>query len=394
MLRARTLVVLPLAVLIALGAVRAMTFVAPSSHPLRALGPTFGAHPDALVNHAMTEIGTAAARGGSVPRSARAAMARAARQKPLAPDPFLVEGTIAEMAGDSGRAEQLFLAARSRNPRSQGARYFLADRYLKTNRIVPGLVELGALARLSEKASQPLVPALAAYAKTPGAIPQLRRFFKLSPIIGGSTLAMLAGDARNAPLVLALAPDSPRGAPTADWQGRLIQTLITAGDYAGAEALWRKVAGVANHGLLYDPQFRDRAAPPPFSWQYISGASGVAEASDRGGLDVIYYGREDVVLATQLLRLAPGRYRLAMRVDGPSRATGVAWNMLCVPAKTSLLGLSLGTVGKGAIAGEFEVPATGCPAQTLELRGRPGESSETAQLTILDLKLERLAEAS
>jgi len=206
MLRARALVVLLVAAFIAVCAVRAMTFVAPSSHPLRALAPAFSSHPDALTNSAMVEIGTSAARGGTVPSSSRQAIASVARKAPLVPDPFLVEGTIAEMSGKPARAELLFLAARHRNPRSQGARYFLADRYLKTNRILHGLVELGALARLSEKASQPLIPALAAYARTPGAVAELRRYFKLAPATRDSTLALLAEDPRNAPQILSLAP--------------------------------------------------------------------------------------------------------------------------------------------------------------------------------------------
>ena len=393
MLRARALVVLPLAVLLVVGAIRAMTFVAPSSHPLRLLAPMFGSHPDALVNRAMGEIGTAAARGGTMPPSARFAIASVARKAPLAPDPFLVEGTIAEMAGDSSRAERLFLAARSRNPRSPGSRYFLADRYLKTNRILPGLVETGALARLSEQASQPLIPALAAYANTPGAIPELRRFFKLSPVTRDKTLALLALDANNAPLVVALAPEPLTNAAKADWPGRMIRSLIAAGDYAGADAVWSRIAGVADRGLVYNPQFRASSALPPFNWQYTSGTAGVAEASGRGGLDVIYYGRAEVTLATQLLRLAPGRYRLSMRIDGPSRASGLAWTIECVPSNAPLVQLPLGTVGKGTIGGVFAVPAAGCPAQLIELRGRPGESSETAQLMILDVKLERLAVA-
>lgn len=393
MLRARALVVLLFAALLAVGAIRAMTFVAPPTHPLRALGPTFGSHPDALVNRAMVEIGTAAARGGDVPPTARQAIARAARKAPLAPDPFLVEGTIAQMAGDGARAERLFIAARTRNPRSPAARYFLADRFLKTGRILPGLVEMGALARLSEQASRPLVPALAAYAKTPGGIAELRRFFKLSPAIRDGTLALLAEDARNAPLVFALAPEPLRDAAPADWHGRMIQSLLVAGDYAGAESLWSRIAGIANRGLLYNPQFREMSAPPPFNWQLTSGTSGVAEASGSGGLDVIYYGRAEVTLATQLLRLAPGPYRLAMRVEGPSRANGLAWTILCVPTNVQLFQLPLGTAGKGVAGAAFTVPPAGCAAQSIELRGRPAESPETAQLKILDLKLEPLAAA-
>lgn len=390
MLKARALVVLPLAALLAVGAVRAMTFVAPSTHQLRTIAPAFASHPDAMVDRAMAEIGTAAARGDTVPTSARQAILAVARKAPLAPDPFLVEGAIAQMSSDQPRAERLFLAARARNPRSQGARYFLADRYLKTNRILPGLVELGALARLSEKASQPLIPALAAYARSPGAITELRRFFKLSPATRDRTLSLLAEDAGNAPLVLALAPEPRPGAPAADWHGRMIQSLVATGDYAGADALWSRISGIANRGLLFNPQFRDSSAPPPFNWQFSSGASGVAEPSGSGGLDVIYYGRDEVALASQLLRLAPGRYRLAMRVEGPSSGPGLAWGVSCVPGNSALLRLSLGAIGKGQVGGAFAVPPAGCPAQALELRGRPGESSGTAQLTIFDLKLDRL----
>ena len=391
MLRARAMVVLLFAGLLAFGAVRAMTFVAPLRHPLHTLAPVFASHPDALAESAMVGIGASAARGGTVPPSSRQAIARVARKAPLVPDPFLVEGAIAEMTGNPLRAERLFLAARARNPRSQGARYFLADRYLKTNRILPGLLELGALARLSERASQPLIPALAAYAQTPGAIAELRHFFKFAPATRESVLALLAEDSRNAPLILSLAPDPIKGAAPAEWHGRLIQSLIRSGDYAGADALWRRVAGVANRGLLFNPQFRMSSAPPPFNWQFSMGSAGVAEPSGSGGLDVIYYGRDEVTLASQLLRLVPGRYRLAMRVDGPSQASGLAWTILCAPGNKALLELPLGTVGKGPVAGVFAVPAADCPAQAIELRGRPANSAATEQFTFFDLKLDMLA---
>ena len=394
MIRARALLVVPLAALLCLGAVRAMTFVAPVDHPLRALAPRFSGHPDAATDRAMAEIGAAAARSAPMPQSARQGLASVAAMAPLAADPYLVEGTVAQMAGDGARAERLFLAARTRNPRSQGAHYFLAERYFKTNRIQAGLVEMGTLARLSEQASQPLIPALVAYARTPGAVAELRRFFATQPEVRDRTLSLLAGDVRNAPLVLALMPDPRPGVTGGDWQQRLVQSMVLAGDYAGAERMWTRLSGVADRGLLYNPQFRNLAAPPPFNWAYGSGSAGVAERSGSGGLDVIYYGREDATLASQMLRLAPGRYRLAMRVDGPSRAEGVAWTLICYPGSSSLFQLPVGTAGKGVVAGSFAIPATGCAAQSLELRGRPPETTETAQLTIFDLKLERLAAGS
>jgi len=66
-LKARALIVLPLGVLLAGIAVRAMVFAAPIDHPLRALEPMFANHPAALVDRAMRSVGQAAAKGGSMP---------------------------------------------------------------------------------------------------------------------------------------------------------------------------------------------------------------------------------------------------------------------------------------------------------------------------------------
>ena len=396
MLRARALLVLPLAVLLALIAVRAMVFQSPSSHPLRVLQPMFPGHVDALVDGAMRQIGTSAARGGSMPQSAHQAILRAARKAPLAPEPFLVEGTIAQIAGDGPRAETLFVAARMRDPRAPAARYFLAERYLRTNRIAAGLNEMAALARLSEKASEPLAPALAAYARTPGAVPQLRQFFRDLPVNRAVTLNILAQDPANAELVLALAPPLPlRQSPPPNWPISLVSALVTAGNYAAAEDVWRRINGIRNRGLLYDPQFRDRSAAPPFNWQLTSGSAGVAEASGGGGLSIIYYGRVDIALANQLLRLPPGAYRLSMRVETPTSASGLAWTIACgTGGKQQLLALPLTIARKGVLGATFTVPTADCAAQWIELHGRAGESAETAQLTISDLKLETAATGS
>ena len=248
------------------------------------------------------------------------------------------------------------------------------------------------MARLSERASEPLVPALVAYARSPGAIAELRRFFVLAPTVRDRTLSLLAGDARNAPLVLALMPDPRSVSKDSDWPRRLVQSMVLSGDYAGAEAMWTRLSGVTDRGLLYNPQFRDLPAPPPFNWNYGSGSSGVAEPSGSGGLDVIYYGREDATLANQMLRLAPGRYRL----DADRRPVAVErgrWTILCYPGRLRFSNAAWNR-RQGIVSGMFAVPATGCAAPSLELRGRPGQATETAQLSIADLTLERVATGS
>ena len=355
----------------------------------------FPGHPKALVDGAMGEIGAAAAKGAAMPAAARQSMLAALRKDPLAPAPFLVDGTIAQMAGEDRRAELLFLAARMRDPRGPAPRYFLADRYFKTNRIDQGLIEIAALARISEQASRPLAPALAAYARTPGAIPRLRRFFAGAPAVRDTTLDVLASDPANVGLVLALAPPLPlHQSPPPSWQGRLLGSLVVAGDYAAADTVWRRINGIRDRGLLYDPQFRDRSAAPPFNWQLTSGSGGVAEASGSGGLDVIYYGREDITLATQLIRLAPGTYRLAMRVEAPVSATGLEWSLSCAAGDSKpFFQLPLDNSKQNVLSGTFAIPAGNCPVQWIALRGKPREVSETAQVTISSLALTQLGGA-
>lgn len=386
---------MPVAILLAVLATRAMTFVAPRDHPLSMLRPLFPTHTDELVERGMAEIGSAAAKANSMPASARLALARAARQAPLAVEPFFVEGTVAQMGGSGPRAEALFLAARTRNPRAPAPRYFLAEHYLRTNRVGDGLAEMSVLSRLVPNGLQPFGPALAAYARTPGAVPELRRFFRNAPGLRDMTLSILANDPANVALILSLAPAAPaRQGPPPGWQVQLVQSLIAKGDYSAAEVVWRRITGLADRGLLYNPEFRDTTSPPPFNWQLTSGSAGVAEASETGGLDVIYYGREEVVLAAQTVLLAPGRYWLAMRAKGASSASGLAWSIGCVGTKDELLRLPLESVRKGAIGAAFTVPSTGCGAQNIELRGRPGDDTQTAQLTIFDLSLRPLAAKS
>ena len=77
-------------------------------------------HPAVLTDRALLAIASAAARGRSVPGSTRADVRRIAVKAPLSPDPFLIEGAIAETEGRGEAAERLLVAARDRDPRSRG----------------------------------------------------------------------------------------------------------------------------------------------------------------------------------------------------------------------------------------------------------------------------------
>ena len=117
----------------------------PSSNIAQRLWPS---HPAVLADRTMGEIGARARRGQSLTPAILSQVDQIARLAPLAPEPFLIKGALAQVQGKQEHAEQLFTAARARDPRSVAARYFLADRYLRSGRTGQALAEIAALSQL------------------------------------------------------------------------------------------------------------------------------------------------------------------------------------------------------------------------------------------------------
>ena len=384
----RTIVVVALAALVALQVVRTALIADPSTRNTIA-ARLWPSHPSPLTNRTMAEIGAHAARGQTPPPEIMREVDAIARKAPLAAEPFLIKGALAQVEGRQEHAERLFLAARMRDPRSAAARYFLADRYLRTVRVAPALAEIAALSRLYIEARAQFGPALATFAQMPGGVPQLRRFFRTSPELEPFVLAYLANDAKNADLVLALwgrRTLDPKEPPP-DWQGTLIRRLIEKGQFAKAYATWRLVAGVdRGAGTIFNPGFRKMPAPPPFNWE-LAATGGVVEPAPGDRLQVIYYGRQDAVLAEQLLMLAPGSYQLGMDITGPLGDGGeLAWTLSCLPRYDVIFRLPINR--KGRIAGKFSV-SQNCPVQSLRLTALPGPFPQSQEFAVGGLSLIR-----
>ena len=348
-------------------------------------------HPTMLVNRTMAEIGTLAARGESLPPATLRRVEEIAGKAPLAAEPFLIKGALAQVEQDQERAEQLFAAARIRDPRSAAARYFLADRYLRTNRIGPALTEIAVLSRLYPEARAQFGPALAAFAQTPGAVPQLRSFFRSSPEVEPLVLLQLAEEPRHADLILALwgRRQSATDPGPPQWQARLIGKLVEQGQFAKAYQIWRTVTGVPDRrASIFNPGFAKTADPPPFNWSFGT-VGGVVEPAPGDRLQVIYFGRGDAVLAEQLLLLPPGRYQLSTDISGPLGEGGeIAWTLACAGRAEPIFRLPV--EAKGRLAGSFAVPP-GCPAQKLQLTGTAGEFPRSQEFTVGKLELTRAA---
>ena len=345
-------------------------------------------HPSSNLWSGLTEIGLNARARKAVSPATLEKIRDAAAKSPLAPEPFLVRGVEAQLAGDYPLATQAFLAAKLRDGRSIPARYFLAEQYFRSGDAAHGLREIALLARMVPNGVAGLAPFIATYAKDPRNRPQLLSLFRSDPQLQDAALTTLASDAGNADLILELGSDRQ---PV--WAGTLLNSLVVAGQYQKAHGIWARLAHVApaSGQLIFDPGFKGSDAPPPFNWALTASTIGLAERQPGGRLHVIYYGQEDGVLASQLLVLSPGRYRLAMRLAGDlNHAASLSWTVTCVGSTTASLSLRLSDPALAARGVAFDVPAN-CPAQRLELVASAPELPQQAEIMVSNLSLRQVA---
>lgn len=378
-----TLIALLLAVLVVRnGAVQALAERRPA-----VAYRVWSVHPKVEISLAMIDIARAAHGRRPVPPSSFAMLDNAAAKDPLAPEPFLVRGVQFQLSGDNGEAERMFAAAQWRDPRSLPAAYFLADRYVRTGDVTHGLREFGALARLSPNGNLIVAPYLAAFARNPANWPALRQLFAANRELAGPALATLADNRATVPAVLALAQGDET--ERSSWLPRLLTTLTSAGDYARARAIWASAARIklTPGEWLYDREFVDTKAPTPFNWALASSTLGLAERQRGGRLHIVYYGQEDGFLASELLLLPAGNYRLTMQLLGDkSRARALNWSIWCDKAPAPI---GSTTLDAAADRGWTFIVPKGCAAQWLKLGGSAGEIARPSDLTIGGLNLQR-----
>jgi len=341
-------------------------------------------HPDVLSAAIMGDVGEAAAHGRAPDQHTLARLEQLVAREPLSAQPFLVQGAIAARNGDYHRAERLLATARQRAPRSPAARYLMGDLYLRADRPVDAMAEMAVLNRLLPAGSQQLAPSLAGYAKVPGSLPQIKAILASYPELEEPLLATMSSDVANTDAILRLASSPRREGPAPVWQRLLLSNLVAAGEYRKAFSTWGRLSGVAARPGLHNPTFDASNAPPPFNWRLAEGAGAVVEPSS-GGLQVVYYGRDNLALAEQVTLLPAGRYHLGVNVSGSfPQGSGVAWTVRCLPEGPELMNLPL--AGPGPLSGDFTVPAA-CEAQSISLMGQMLEVPGASDFRISGLQL-------
>jgi hypothetical protein len=343
-------------------------------------------HPSVLSARAIVAVGEAAANHQPIDAPIRTLTADIARADPLAPEPFLIAGAEAQRSGDAPKAKMHLLKARQRDPRAPAPHFLLAQQYISEGRTREGLGEAAVLGRLVPGSLEPLSQAFARYIEAAGVPAGLEDVLRSNPDLSLRILNQLAANPRNASVLLRMAAMSPRSSgPAPGWQTRLIDELVNAGQYARARAVWAQLGG---HRLdpsetVHDARFEGSNAPAPFNWTFAT--TGAVIERQPGSLHILYFGRDDAVLASQLLVLRPGSYRIRMAVSGQvADPRSFTWTITCLPGNNLLADRP---TQPGHSDFEFEVPATGCGAQRLQLVAAADDSGRSSDFVISDFGL-------
>lgn len=342
-------------------------------------------HPEALAQSAMLGVARSGLAGEPLDSATVAKVRELARIAPLAPEPFLIEAAVAQREQRWPKAEGLLLEARWRDPRNAAVRYLLATNHLASGKTIDAVREMVNLPRLVPGTG--VSEALADYAKTPGGVATLRQVFAEYPGLELAVLSQLATNPANADLVMSLASRNrePMTGTPPEWQAVLLSKLVESGEYEKAWRLWRTLTGFSKRELIFNPEFAPINAPAPFNWSLINSSAGMAER-DNGGLRVLYFERESVPLAGQVLLLEPGTYRLDWSVSGNLGSAGsVRWTMRCLPGQE--LVMDQPAASRSAL---FKVAASGCRAQQLHLTGQGQEFSGQADFRLSGLRLRKI----
>jgi hypothetical protein len=384
---ARRLLIVAFALLLAVQIVRAAVVAQLAPFQPAAAARVWPKHPQVEISLGMADIAQAVSQRRTVAPATFRMIDDAAAKSPLSPEPYLVRGVRAQLAGDAETAKRAFVQAQWRDPRSVPAAYFLAEFYLRTGVLFDGLKQTALLARLLPQTAGTMAPFLARYAQNPSTWPQIRALFRSEKGLQDRVLQAMAQDPRNADAILALA-DANFRRPDSSWLPILLNKLIAAGDYAKARAIWSSVGRGRAGSLIYDADFSAPEAPPPFNWTLEASTVGLAERQPGKRLHLLFYGNQDGALAKQLLLLPPGAYRLQMQLVGPpAHVELLSWSLRCdKPGRTIS---SVGVSEAAARGWTFQVPPD-CPAQWIELSGRSGDVAEQAEMTIGSLSLKRV----
>lgn len=330
-------------------------------------------HPPALLALAHRQL-----RAGNT----NAAMATARRVLALAPgqgEAFAILALAASQRGDAD-APRLIAIALQRAPRDRDLRVQAALAALKAQDLAATMAQIDALLRLSPERGKALYPLLAQQAQDPkfaavlGATlardPPWRRAFLVALNAKGTPAA--SGDNINGWLM-------QHGELSQQEIARWLDRMLADGRWGDAFARWIDTLGP---GPLMIPAVRNGNFEKDiggigFDWRNDPVKGVFTDVEDGAGTrgsraaHLHFIGQAERGNLRQALLLAPGHYRLSLqaRAEFLRSDQGLQWAVRCDRGATIATSDRMeGSFGWRSLNAKFDVPATQCAGQWLELR--------------------------
>jgi hypothetical protein len=311
------------------------------------------------------------------PRNLTASRLAVARD-PLDPAALRNLGLALERSGDEPGADRLMTFASGRTRRDTPTTVWILVRRLSQGRYDDAFAAADALLRRNadERTRERLFKLLIAAAHYDASRPALIARLADAPWWRLPFMRQLAATADAADTRRVFRGLAGTANPPAPMElDAYLTRLLADKAYAQAARDWRTFSRP-----LRDPDaIGDLSAPPPFGWTPVFG-EGASSGADAGALRVDYDGYGAPKLPTRLIALPPGHYAVTWRER-------VAGDDIRAIAVTVVCGESGAVLAKAAPLDsgaaprmrelDFDVPVTGCEAQSLVITPLPRERRAT-----------------
>lgn len=341
-------------------------------------------HPQALLGMAWRQLGNG---------KDAAAMATARHLLAVEPgqgDAFAVLALAAARGGDAD-ARQLAAIALQRAPRNRDLRREEAAFLLNSGDVPAAMAQIDALLRLTPANGKTLFPALAQQAQDPRFADVLAATLARDPPWRRAFLATLGRVGTPASVDNLHAKLQQRGELSQEETGRWLDRMLADGRWGDAFANWIGTLGSGAKTIppVRDGGFESEPTGLGFGWRNdpVKGVFTDIEAgAGTGGsraAHLHFIGQAGRGNLRQALLLSPGHYRLKLRARAEFLRSdqGLQWIVRCDKGATvATIGGLEGSFAWRELETEYEIPASECPGQWLELQN-PAVSGSAQQVT-------------
>ena len=313
---------------------------------------------------------------------------RLGQVEPLADWPFVQLALLKASRGETGEAESLMLSAHRRNPRNLFAIGWLAQYDAEQGDGAGALGWLDRLIAVNPGLGEQVHAIALGYTREEGGLTGLAELLEAGRPWAKNVVGELNKSSEDLPALLEL------NRLARNQQDGYINRLMKEKGPEAAFIAWASLLDGGDPAAIswpFDSEFEGLDAPRPFNWTINRD---LTEINAEDGLYTVYFGRGRPLFVRQVMMLHPGAYSLATEFSGETReaAGRLVWELTCLNGNVPLSRLTLDNpsgVTTTAIA-EFEVPAEGCEAQQLALKGVPGDFPARVRVTTRSIRIEEV----